>query len=373
MRTGARRARKRDGTAKGSRGQLIARKEVLPRSLVPSAPGDARVGPALCVPAVLAELGVEPRRAFRRARVALKLFDHPDNRIALESFCRLLSVCAAMTDCEHFGLLVGERFKLTDLGPIGQLMRNAATVADALRALVQELHLHDRGAVPVLLPIDPSSVLLGYSIYRHDMPSTFELYDVTMAIAYRLLREVCGSSWTPQHVQFAHRRPMKLAPYRRRLGNDLRFDAEVSGVVFASSWLEHPIAGADRALHDLLDQAIRNARASGGMTFAEEVPGVLHQMVLSGTASATAVARLFGIQERRLRKRLSREGTTLRRLVRQTRFELAQQLLQNTGLPIGEIAASLHYADANVFSRAFRSWARASPRQWRIRHGSSVP
>ncbi|MCW9078350.1 MAG: helix-turn-helix domain-containing protein [Gammaproteobacteria bacterium] len=43
--------------------------------------------------------------------------------------------------------------------------------------------------------------------------------------------------------------------------------------------------------------------------------------------------------------------------------------LQNTTLPVSEIAAALQYTDPNAFSRAFRSWAALSPKQWRARQG----
>jgi AraC-like DNA-binding protein len=103
------------------------------------------------------------------------------------------------------------------------------------------------------------------------------------------------------------------------------------------------------------------------MTFADIVRGALHQMVLSGTSSAASVALLFGIHERTLRKRLTAEGTSLQQLVSQTRFELAKQLLENTQLPVAEIASALHFADTAVFSRAFRSWSATNPREWRTR------
>ena len=103
------------------------------------------------------------------------------------------------------------------------------------------------------------------------------------------------------------------------------------------------------------------------MSFADEVRAALQQMVLAGTSSAEDVARLFGIQQRTLRKRLAAEQTNLQQLVSQTRFELAQQLLENTQLPVSEIGAALHYADPAVFSRAFRNWAQVSPKEWRNR------
>ena len=164
--------------------------------------------------------------------------------------------------------------------------------------------------------------------------------------------------------------PTILAPIGALFGPNLRFDAEVSGIVFDSSWLDQPIPGADSRLRELVLRAIQQARASSTMSFADLVRGALHQMVLSGTSSAENVALLFGIHERTLRKRLTAEGTRLQSLVSQTRFELAKQLLENTELPLADIASALHFADAAVFSRAFRGWSGTNPRHWRTRRAS---
>jgi AraC-like DNA-binding protein len=59
----------------------------------------------------------------------------------------------------------------------------------------------------------------------------------------------------------------------------------------------------------------------------------------------------------------------LQQVVNGTKFELARQLLKNTGLSVTQIAAVLKYADASVFSRAFRIWANLGPTEWRTLHG----
>jgi AraC-like DNA-binding protein len=87
------------------------------------------------------------------------------------------------------------------------------------------------------------------------------------------------------------------------------------------------------------------------MSFAERVDGALHQLVLSNTASADTVVRLFGISERALRRRLNQEGKNLMQLVNAARFELARQLFDYTDLPTSEIAAALQYTDRTTIRR----------------------
>ena len=332
-----------------------------------TAAGDVRIGPVAALPRIVAELGANPRRVFSRAGVRLSTFTDPESRIAFDTLGRLFAEAEAATGCDHLGLLVGARFSLQQLGAVGSLMRNSATVGDALRALLMHLHLQDRGAVPILLAPSPRSALLGYSIYRAGLPATAQLYDVAIAIGYRILAELCGPNWKPLAVQLSHAKPTEVARFRRLFRVRLRFDAELSAISFDASWLAAPIAGADAAQHELIAQSLDRALAADSFGFADRVRGVLHQLVLSGRASAANVAQIFGIHERTVRKRLRQERTTLQQLIDETRFELARQLLENTRMPVSQIGLALGYADLSAFSRAFRGWAGASPRQYRSR------
>ena len=118
---------------------------------VQSGVGEVRIGPILAIPKVLRELGFNPQTAFARAGVPLSLFSVPDARLPIESVGRLFAECASLSKCPHFGLLVGERFSLDSLGPLGELMRASPSVGSALRHLLQHLPMVDRSAAPMLL------------------------------------------------------------------------------------------------------------------------------------------------------------------------------------------------------------------------------
>lgn len=129
--------------------------------------------------------------------------------------------------------------------------------------------------------------------------------------------------------------------------------------------MEHPVVGADPVKRLALQKAIETAEARSPMTFGQRAEVVTQQMLLSGAASSSAISEVFGISERTLRRRLGDEGLSMRGLLDSARYEQARQLLQYTELPVGDIASTLQYQDANAFSRAFRSWSGCTATQWR--------
>ncbi|MCB1847034.1 MAG: AraC family transcriptional regulator [Halieaceae bacterium] len=331
----------------------------------PSASGEGRIGPLMALPRMLQEFGVEPRSVLHEACLSPRLFNSADNTVSQEAICRLLSVCAARTGRADFGLQVGARFSLPNFGLLGEIMRNSATAAEAIRMLILHLHFYDRLAVPLLYTASPANVFLGYVPQHPAMDGISHLLDAAIAVAYRTMRELCGPAWQVQDVQFSHRRPASAESYRRLFGQGVHFDAEMSGLVFASSWLDQRVVGANPALFRELTEALVVSESGWPISLAEQAQCIMLRLLHGGAVSSAGVAQLFGISERTLRDRLRAEGTSMQQLLAATRFELARHLLEDTELPLSRIAGALCYADPAVFSRAFHGWAGVSPRQWR--------
>jgi len=340
-------------------------------SLPVSGPGEARIGPLIELPQLLTELKVSPELVFRQAGVSSRLFDDPENCVRPELIRHLLCCCAKLSGRGDFGLLLGSRFTLDKFGLLGDVMKNSVTVGEAIERLVLHLHFYDRAAIPLMIQTGHSSVLLGYSLRHPQIPGTVQLLDAAIAVAHRIMRRLCGSAWRAQYVQFSHRRPGKITTYHRVFGPHVSFDAGLSGVTFAASWLEHRIIGADTDLGKKLNRELWHAEQRSGISLTEQVQCVLYQLMPCGDTSAVSVARRFGFSERTLRNKLQAEGTSMQRLLAETRFELARHFLHGTALPIARIAAALCYANMAAFSRAFRAWAGVSPRQWREAHRES--
>jgi AraC-like DNA-binding protein len=96
---------------------------------------------------------------------------------------------------------------------------------------------------------------------------------------------------------------------------------------------------------------------------------VLRRLLIAATPVSELhlerVAALFGRHPRTLNRLLQAEGTSFKRVLDEARYQIARQRLRDTRLSIQELAATLGYADATAFTRAFRRWSGASPSAWR--------
>ena len=112
--------------------------------------------------------------------------------------------------------------------------------------------------------------------------------------------------------------------------------------------------------------------AQGFSPLAEDLRRVLRTELLRDTCSATMVARLFSMHRRTMNRHLNAEGLAFRQVANQIRFEIACELLENTDMALGQVAALLRYSEPSAFTRAFRRWSGQSPSAWRSGHPQAL-
>jgi AraC-like DNA-binding protein len=332
----------------------------------PDQPGEVRLAPLRSIAGLMREMGHDPAQALAACGLPASALDDPARTAPLHVAAALIQRAAWTTGRKDFGLLIGQRFEIGDLGLLGQLMWRARTVGEALHDLLRFLHLQDRGSVVYVNLLDDGRATLGYSILDPRARGVGLAYDAVIAMAMKILRTVCGPQFKPLEVWLAHAAPDDTAPYRRCFAAPVVFEAARSEIHFSADWLGRPVAGADAALHAAVQHAARSAEAEHLRTMAERVRGVVQALLVGGDVSAARVAHALGLHERTLRRRLAEEGASLQQLIAAARFEVAGQLLRETRLTLRDIATAVGYAEAPVFVRAFRRWAGCTPARWRV-------
>ncbi len=324
-----------------------------------------RIGATIGVPKVLLSLGAYPAEVLAEVGVDLKLFDNPNNQISFLARGRMMEHCAERTACPHFGLLVGQQAGLLSFGLVGLLAKYSPDVGSGLRSLVRYMHLHVRGATTTLA-VDSDLAVLDYQIYQTRALGNDQVGAGAVAVAFNIVRDLCGNDWKPVEVRFAHSKPEDVAPFSRFFRVPLRFDNEQYAVVFSASWLNHRLHDTSPELLHLLQQEIDKLEVRQEDNFLEQVRSLLRTTVATGHSSADQIAELFSMNRRTINRHLNALGTNFQEVADEIRFEIARQLLEDSAMEISQIASLLGYCNASAFTRAFRRWSSTTPARWRI-------
>jgi len=89
--------------------------------------------------AVAQASGLNPLRMLLDAQISPNVLDEPDLMIPSDKVARLLQDSASQSGNESFGLCMASSRLLSNLGPVGLLIRDQQTLRDSLNLLVRYL------------------------------------------------------------------------------------------------------------------------------------------------------------------------------------------------------------------------------------------
>ena len=326
--------------------------------------GCLRVQPIMHIAQTLRELGADPFPVFAAVGICAELFAHPENMISFEATGYLLKQCVVATGCHHFGLHLGASAVANPVGLLSEVMSQCADVGTAIAHFQQNFHLHDRGALATRT-IEGQSASLGYIVFDGDIPGIDQISDAAIAIGVGVMRALCDPQWRPSSIKLSHRRPDNVRPYQKFFGCIPEFDAERAALYFPTLDFKRKIVGAEPGKFVLLKENLKTIASLNDLSFVEQVRRAVYGLVALRRCSLDEVAAQFSMNRRRVNRLLECEGVTYHRIAQEAMRNHAEQLMINTDLTLGEIAAALNYADASAFTRAFRGWHGCSPQAWR--------
>ncbi len=158
-------------------------------------------------------------------------------------------------------------------------------------------------------------------------------------------------------------------PYRDYFKCPVTFDCDEPRIALDGKIMDQPLPGASPDMAQYNDQiVIQYLEQMDKNDVVNRVRRHIIKDLASGTLSKQAVADKMHMSARNLQLKLAAENTTFQDTLDSTRKNLATGYMQQSHLSITEIAYLLGFSDASNFTRAFRRWYGASPRDYRIEH-----
>ena len=278
------------------------------------------------IPAVLQECAADLARALRRSGLDPDLFSNPENVMPFAALGRLISECMRETGREDFGLAVGAMTKASGLGLAGLVTINSPTVRDGLRILTEGLKTRDTGGVAVL-DIRGAVASLGYVVTAPDIESADQIVDGATAIAFNVMRQLCGPAWRPRRVTLTRNAPRDQAPFSRFFAAPIDYAEPAGRLVFDAATLDRAVRDRNPDHAEILAPLLEEAVANSPDDFLAAVKGVIKSQVGASPLSRDRICRTLGLSARTLAHRLANYGVSYASLADEARYEAAQNLL----------------------------------------------
>lgn len=291
--------------------------------------------------------------------------------LTMNDFLDVAKVVLASKRIEGLGLKVGKSLKFSDYGVLGMALASCATLAEALRL---DVYFFPLESVAPEVKITTKTAA-GRYIYRYE-----EEHRQRKQVHYLVEHDFAGilsgiqqtSILTDEEfhrgcrVKLAYPRPAYWRLYEKILGCPVSFNQEISEFSFPESWLKLELDTANPELSLMLEKQIKQVLDKMGRE-----GGLIDQtrsLILSSSGpppSLDEAAAQMGLSRDSFRRRLYEAETSYRKVVLQTRMQLAKEYLRDSILSLQEISFLLGYEHVSNFCHAFKKHFGETPMEFR--------
>jgi AraC-like DNA-binding protein len=310
--------------------------------------------------------GGNAETVLHRAGIDVSWLTDPTLPLDLAAYVQMMEESAAQTGNGNFGLWYGQQFQPQNLGLIGGVTLAAPTLLSALEALAGLFPYHQQVTHTAFREAG-GIVALEYRILDGAILARRQDAELTMGMFVNVLRSVFGPTWAPEEVHFEHPRPEQAQEHARAFQAPLHWGQRTNALIFKRPAEDIAMPGADIKQMDRLRRQLLHAAhgSAGEVPLIRRVQAEIRSRLVDGTPYIEDVADALDIRRWTLQRALADEGVSFSDMVEQVRHQLARLYVQQTHVPIADIAFLLGYSEISAFSRAFTRWFDRSPRQFR--------
>lgn len=317
--------------------------------------------------AVARSVGLDPASMLPSVGLEPSVLQDPDLRIPVDAVRTLLESSARASGAEDFGLRMALTRNLSNLGPLGLVVREEPTLRAMLDTLARYVRLHNES---LFFRVDQTGgvVVISQELFVGRPMPVRQSVELSIGMLHRSLNALLGGQWHPLRVCFRHDAPAKLATHHRVFGGTpVQFDADFDGVVCRASDLERPLPAADPVLARYGRQYLDSLAAPADATPRDRVRQLVRLLLPSGRCTIEQVAQHLGVDRRTIHRQLARNGCTFSGLVDDVREEIVTGVLASPRRPLADVSELLGFSAQSAFSRWFRARFGCSATQWRER------
>ena len=274
---------------------------------------------------------------------------------------RIVEKSSELADDPYFGFTIGQKVDLQDWAPIATAAECANTVGDLLNHFIINAMDHS-SSTRFFVRTEGDSTTFGFRrlVTPSLVPAQNDAFYLGLLI--KVLARAAKDQWDPSAVLFKVADPDAVPPLpdNFRIAKTDNFGMQIR---FPATWLLGPIEKSSFSTGEVIseDKKLPNS-------LVEALHLALLPHMHESDLNVERAARICGFDKRRLSAQLRLRGTTLGKEIAALRAKHAQIGLTNSSRRVFDIAQSVGFKDATVFSRAFKNWTGQSPQEYRRTH-----
>lgn len=307
---------------------------------------------------VAKDAGVSPQDTLEGTGLTSDDLDRVDCTVSLRQLAKSYSNLQIAGTDEAIGLKIGHQLGPIQYGVYGIAIASSQTMGRGLDVVFSFGEL-EMPAARMGFAVDPERGHVHYlNTDNLGQPDIRRLnLEIQVAMCWNFTKTAVLEKFRPIEVWFDYPAPAYAKAYEDYFECRCKFDMPSNTIIFPRTWLDMPLKDANRITKAIMVQECELASAQ--LRGARSVSTQVFELLTRGgveTYHTDDIASALGVTTRQIRRLLSEEGTSPRKLLREFRLREAVSLFGQGGVSVSEISERLGYGDPATFRTAFRSW-----------------
>lgn len=277
-----------------------------------------------------------------------------EQRVDESRLLALWQVAASSSNIPHIGLLLGQQINPDTRGVLASWLFQCARADEAFGVFVKHVALMNPSECWEARKGDGCLEL--YLSFAADRAYPHAAIERSMTALLHWHSALTGEQVMPLSCDFVFPQPVYVERLQSVFGPHLRFACAANCIRLPSTFLQHPIRGANAYLKRLLEE--RALRTYTQLHQDSALVARVRQLITANLRAGVNIRQIcdtLHISRPTLYRRLKQDGVSFSELLESIRKDLAEQQLQQ-GVPLAAISEALGFCDQSTLHRAFKRW-----------------
>jgi len=314
------------------------------------------------LPGFLQKAGVDSRLILARAGISEEPNDSFEKRITRSQVATALTQAAGCLDEADFHLRLGATAPLGAMNPAARSLLATSTVRAGVCRGIALMNTHHQGTIFSLYG-KQGEIHFGIDCSKFDPNLARQYLDLTMLRIRRIAGIFGGPEFRCLRVVLPYQRPRSDENYQTAFDAPVTFGGDHFRLVIPAGWLDQPWRQV--AMPQQAQAPVEKMTAITDNPLIQKIACIVDGMLSMDRISFKETAKILEMPARSLQRHLAAAGVSFEQIADGRRRERARDLLADSDMRIGDVAALSGYADGAHFTRACRRWFAMSPYEFR--------